>query len=206
MPVFRAIFLVFLVAATFWAILRTKSAIDFRENYLESPEAKKMIEYHGVRMKQGDFVLHYLVEERVNSLAASLVQRDSITLWGFLYALYGMLGNYLFYLMRLVRSEKPKFSGAKAATRFAVRLTLASLCGYLCFLLIRPLTSPLGEFFGGWISKETPGSEGWTIHSVSDSFLFFPVLAGASIGSFYERLDGLLKATMRSLEHGYQGK
>lgn len=201
----KTILLVALAAVTIWVILRSRSALDFRETYLESPAASQIVEYQGVRMTQGDFVLHYAVKDRVNPFAAALVRQDSSTLWGLLYLLHGLLGCYLYYLMSLIQQDRSE-PGMKFATRLLARLGLAALSGILCYLLVKPIASPVGNLLGNWVPKITPESKSWTVHSVSDAGLFFPVLAGASLGAFYKSLEGLLRAFIGRLETWFGGK
>lgn len=203
---FKTTLIVILVVSTVWLLLRINSYLDFRAEQLEGPEANKPVEYRGVRMRQGDFVLHHVVSPRLNRFAKALVQQSSFTLWSLLYALYGMVGNYIYYLMTLVGPRKRQTADrAKAAARFTARTVLAALCGVVSFLLVRWLASPVGKAVGSWIPVGAESSNDWTVHSVSDSFLFLPILAGIFIGTFFKQLEMIFTSVMTFMQKAFSG-
>lgn len=199
----RAFLLLVLVAATTWLILRTNRAIDFREEYLVGPEAEKMVEYNGVMMRHADFIFHYAVQ--LDPLGSALVRQNASTQWMLLYSLYGVLGNFFYYLMDFLRNVRRKSSGSKLVARFMARALLAGLCGWACFLLVMAIDSPIGNLLGFEISMANAPNQSPAGYSVRDSLLVFPFAAGAFISTFYEKLEGILAAFLGMIEKKFSG-
>lgn len=182
----KTVALILVIIATVLLLLRTYSLIHLGLD--------AQITYKGTQMRQGHFLAQYIIPAGKDPLTATLLEQSSDVLWGLLYASWGLVGSYMFYLYAMLKPKiEGRGEGASGVARFAVRSTLAALCGVVCFFLVRVLVSPIGKAI--WIPPKSD-ARALTTDSVSESFIFLPILAGMFLDSFLGHLHDLLAAFM----------